>query len=116
MTSPRARRVPARIQEILAEVVGTLKDPRIGFVTITDVRTSSDFGQATVYYTVLPDDHDARVRTESGLKSASPVLRRELGARMRLRHVPELVFVYDPVPAQSRRIDALIDEVRDDLR
>jgi ribosome-binding factor A len=55
--SSRANRVPERIKEILAELVGQLKDPRIGFVTITDVRTTADFGHATAYYTVLPMDH-----------------------------------------------------------
>jgi ribosome-binding factor A len=125
--------------------VTTLKDPRIGFVTITDVRTTPDFSKATVFYTVLPARSDASApdrapthppgssaeasdrsavlgdedadtlaeqRTAEGLASATPLLRRELGARMRLRHVPALEFVLDPVPAQGRRIEDLLDEVR----
>jgi ribosome-binding factor A len=113
--SPRANRVPERIKEILAEVVGRLKDPRIGFVTITDVRTTSDFGHATAYYTVLPMESsgaDARDRTAEGLASATPLLRRELGSRMRLRQVPTLKFVHDPLPDHGRRIEALIEEAR----
>lgn len=121
MSSPRANRVPERIKEILAEVATTLKDPRIGFLTITDVRTSSDFSHATVYYTVLPtsatrpgsaDAPDDAARTAEGLASATPLLRRELGRRLRLRQVPTLDFVADPIPEQGRRIDALIDEAR----
>jgi ribosome-binding factor A len=130
VSSPRANRVPERIKEILAELVGQLKDPRIGFVTITDVRTTSDFGRATVYYTVMStsadavdrtddavidgDDVRARERTAEGLASATPLLRRELGSRLRLRQVPTLEFVHDPVPEHGRRIEALIREARRD--
>lgn len=125
MSSPRANRVPERIKEILAELVTTLKDPRVGFVTITDVRTTADFAHATVYYTVLgagtdvdsadADDHRqelAEQRTAEGLASALPLLRRELGQRMRLRQVPHLELVLDPVPAQGRRIEELLNEAR----
>lgn len=121
MSSPRANRVPERIKEILAELVGQLKDPRIGFVTITDVRTTADFGHATVYYTVLDtreavldDDAAQRERTAEGLASATALLRRELGGRLRLRQVPTLEFKHDPVPAQGRRIEQLINEARRD--
>lgn len=125
MSSPRANRVPERIKEILAERVTTLKDPRVGFVTITDVRTTPDFAHATVYYTVLgaqpgarsgdagdPEQDIAEQQTAEGLASALPALRRELGQRMRLRQVPALEFVLDPVPAQGRRIEQLLNEVR----
>lgn len=138
MSSPRANRVPERIREIVAELVASLKDPRIGFVTITDVRTTPDNGHATVYYTVLgsspgatdagdvaggertghrtggdalaaPDD-EVRRRTAEGLASATSMLRRELGRRLRTRQTPSLEFVHDPVPDQGRRIEALLDE------
>ncbi len=147
VSSPRANRVPGRIKEILAGLVTTLKDPRIGFVTITDVRTTADFSRATVFYTVLGarDDGSAsdrspahppgstaepsslavvagdeeaqersQQRTAEGLASATPLLRRELGRRMRLRQVPTLEFVHDPVPAQGRRIESLLNEARRD--
>lgn len=117
--SPRANRVPERIKEILAELVVELKDPRIGFVTITDVRTTSDFGRATVYYTVLGQaseaadgDDSARERTAEGLESALPLLRRELASRLRLRQVPTLEFTHDPIPEQGRRIEELIEQAR----
>lgn len=115
MSSPKANRVPERIKEILAELVTTLKDPRIGFVTITDVRTTADFSKATVFYTVLPGEDgedEARRRTAEGLASATPLLRRELGGRMRLRQTPVLEFVHDPVPEHGRHIERLIDEAR----
>lgn len=126
--------MPERIKEILAELVTTLKDPRVGFVTITDVRTTPDFGKATVFWTVLGSPADvpgadalddavvndaaaeraARERTAEGLVSATPRLRREVGRRLRLRQVPVLEFVHDPVPAHGRRIEALLDEARPD--
>lgn len=145
MGSPRANRIPERIKEILAGLITTAKDPRIGFVTVTDVRTTADFSHATVYYTVLGAHDDesapdrspvhpprpsaepsslavvagdegaqarAKERTAEGLASATPMLRRELGRRLRLRQVPKLEFVHDPVPEHGRRIEALIDEAR----
>jgi ribosome-binding factor A len=122
MSSPRANRVPERIKEILAELIGKLKDPRIGFVTVTAVRTSTDFAAATVYDTVLRsqsageaelgDDEAARDLTAAGLESATPMLRRELGRRLRLRQVPTLQFVHDPLPEHGRRIEALLEETR----
>lgn len=105
----RHRRVGEAVKEILAERVQSLKDPRVGFVTITDVRVSGDLRAAEVYYTVLPDDDETRGRTAAGLASARPLLRREVGARLRLRHVPDLHFLEDPVPAQGRRIEELLD-------
>lgn len=110
MATSRADRVPERVREILAELIGRLKDPRIGFVTVTDVRTTADNSHATVYYTVLGDEDD-RERTADGLASASSLLRRELGRRLRVRQTPSLEFVHDPVPEQGRRIEALIEQV-----
>jgi ribosome-binding factor A len=108
--SQRVRRVNESVKEILAETLRQVKDPRIGFVTITDVRTTTDLKHCEVFYTVLPDDPDTRQRTEEGLRSASPVLRRELGARLRTRNTPDLQFTHDPVPEQGRRIERLLRE------
>lgn len=114
MSSPqRIRRVNEAVREVLAEHLHDLKDPRIGFVTVTDVRTSNDLKRAEVFYTVLPDDTETREATVAGLGSATPLLRRELGAQLRLRHVPDLQFVEDPVPARSRRIESLLREERE---
>jgi ribosome-binding factor A len=108
----RQRRVNESIKEIVAELLPGLKDPRIGFVTVTDVRTTTDIRQAQVFYTVLPDDDETRRQTEAGLRSAAPILRRELGGRLRTRLTPELQFVLDPVPEQGRRIEELLREDR----
>lgn len=109
--SQRLRRVNESIKEIVAEVLPGLKDPRIGFVTVTDVRTTTDIRQAQVFYTVLPDDEETARQTESGLRSAAPLIRRELGARLRTRLTPELTFVADPVPERGRRIEQILRDV-----
>lgn len=108
MSSQRIRSVSESVREILAEQLMRLKDPRIGFVTITDVRLSNDLREAEVFYTALPDDEAARARTAEGLASARSLLRRELGARLRIRHVPDITFVVDPLPEQGRRIEELL--------
>lgn len=107
----RIRRVNESVKEVLAEAVLNLKDPRIGFLTVTDVRTSNDLKHAEVFYTVLPDDEASLEATAEGLRSAQPLLRRELGARLRMRHVPDLRFSHDPVPAQGRHIERLLKEI-----
>jgi ribosome-binding factor A len=104
------RRVNETVKEILAERLPELKDPRIGFVTLTDVRTSTDLRRAEVFYTVLPDDEETRQATSEGLESAGPLLRRALAARLRTRTVPDLHFVHDPLPERGRRLDALLEQ------
>jgi ribosome-binding factor A len=110
--SQRVRRVSEQVREVLAEELPGLKDPRIGFVTITDVRTTPDLRHAEVFYTSLPDDPEALAATAEGLASAQPLLRRELAARLQLRYVPDLHFTRDPVPEQGRRIDDLLAQAR----
>lgn len=106
--TPRMRRVNEAVKEVLAELLPELKDPRVGFVTLTDVRTSPDLRQARVFYTVLPDDPETRAATDEGLASASSLLRRELGAQLRLKRVPDLEFTHDPVPERGRRVESLL--------
>jgi ribosome-binding factor A len=108
--SQRVRRVNESVREVLAEALLDLKDPRLGFLTVTEVRTTPDLRHAEVFYTVLPDDEASLASTAEGLASAQPLLRRELGTRLRMKYVPELVFTHDPVPAQGRRIDRLLRE------
>jgi ribosome-binding factor A len=110
--STRLERINAQILQILAELVPKLKDPRIGFVTITAIRTSADLGHAEVFYTVLPDDPDVREATAAGLHSAAGVLRREVGRRLRVRRVPDLHFTHDLLPERGRRIEGLLREAR----
>lgn len=110
----RIRRVNEAIKEVLAELLADLKDPRIGFVTITDVRTAPDLRVSEVFFTVLPDDEESLAETAAGLRSATPLLRRQLGARVRLKYVPDLRFSHDPLPDHSRRIEELLGERRPD--
>ena len=115
MTNQRMRRVNESVKEVVAELLVDVKDPRIGFVTLTDVRTSPDLRQAQVFYTVLPDDEATRAETAAGLASATPLLRRELGTRLRMRSVPDLDFTVDPVPGRGRRIESILrDQERAD--
>jgi len=106
--SQRLRRVNESVREVLAEAVLDLKDPRLGFLTLTEVRTSPDLRSAEVFYTALPDDPESLTGTAAGLASASSALRRILGARLRLKYVPDLHFTHDPLPGQGRRIDELL--------
>ncbi|MBA3373277.1 MAG: 30S ribosome-binding factor RbfA [Actinomycetota bacterium] len=106
--SPRMRRINEAVKEVLATRLVDLKDPRLGFLTVTEVRTTPDLANADVYYTVLPDDDESRSATAEGLRSASSLLRRELGVHLRTRRVPDLHFTHDPVPAQGRRIETLL--------
>lgn len=106
--SQRLRRVNESVKEVLAGILIDLKDPRIGFVTLTDVRTTRDLKQAEIFYTVLPDDEDTQRATADGLWSATPLLRRELGNRLRMKNVPDLDFTHDPVPGRGRRIESIL--------
>ncbi len=110
--SQRTRRVSEAVKEIVAGLLPGLKDPRIGFVTVTDVRTTTDLRSAEVFYTVLPDDDQARAATQEGLRSATPLLRREVGAQLQMRRVPDLHFTHDPLPEHSRRIETLLKDAR----
>jgi ribosome-binding factor A len=112
MPSERLRRVNEEIRTIVAERVLELKDPRIGFVTITDVDTTADFSQAEVFYTVY--DEETAEQTAEGLASATPLLRREVGNRLRIRRTPDLHFTHDPAPAQGRHIEQLLRRIRED--
>jgi ribosome-binding factor A len=111
--SQRLRRVNESVKEVLAEGITDLKDPRIGFVTVTEVRTTPDLRRSEVFFTVLPDDEETRTETATGLESAAPLLRRALGDRLRMKHIPELTFTHDPVPEHGRHIEALLRATRE---
>lgn len=112
MQAQRSRRVGEQIQqEISALLLRGLKDPRVGFVTITEVRVTTDLSQARVFFTVMGEE-DKRKQTAQGLASAAPFLRRELGKRLRLRHVPELIFEFDTALEYGNRIESLLRELK----
>ena len=110
--SQRTRKVSEAVKEVVAEILPGLKDPRIGFVTVTDVRTTPDLRSAEVFFTVLPDDPEVLAATEKGLASATPLVRREVGAALQMRRVPDLHFTHDPLPEHSRRIETLLQDAR----
>lgn len=107
-TPEKGRRLGERVKEVMGVLLPKLKDPRVGFVTVTDVRMSRDNDRATVYYTVLPDTPEERERTAAGIASAVGLLRRDLGKALTVRHVPELVFELDEVVEGGRRIEQIL--------
>jgi len=106
----RPERVAEEFREVLAEEIPRLKDPRVGFVTVTHVDVSPDLRRATVYYTVLGKDRDQRA-TRAGLRSARSHLRGVLGQQVRLKFTPELEFEEDVGLAQVERVTQLLREI-----
>lgn len=111
----RMRRVNEAIRAVISEAVPALKDPRIGFVTVTGVVTTTDLEHATVYVSVLGSEKKLRA-TLQGLQAAHGVLQARIGRELRLRRTPQLTFAYDPTVERGMRLTKLIDEVapRDD--
>jgi ribosome-binding factor A len=107
---PRIARVGEEFREILAEEIPKLKDPRIGFVTVTGVKVTADLRRAWVYYTAFGDDKE-RASTRAGLRSAVPRLRGTIGKQVRLKYLPELEFEEDATLEQAARIDRLIARI-----
>ena len=107
------RRVNESIRQVLSEAVGRLKDPRIGFVTITGVETSSDLRHARVFVSVLGTER-RRTETLAGLQAAHSVLQAQLARELRLKRTPQLAFEYDPSVERGVRMTKLIDELATD--
>jgi ribosome-binding factor A len=111
-TDARARRLAERIQVIVAETIERrIKDPRMGFITITDVRVTGDLREATVFYTVLGDDSE-QADTAEALESARGMLRTEVGRQTGVRHTPSLAFVADAIPETARHLDDLLRQAQ----
>ena len=108
--SERMRRVNEALREVLSESIGTLKDPRIGFVTVTGVKTSTDLRHATVYVSVLGSE-SKRKATLEGLQSSHGVLQTRVNRELRLKRTPQLTFEYDPTIERGVRLSRLIDEL-----
>ena len=104
----RARKLADRIRVIVAEMLETrVKDPRLGFVTITDARVTKDLQQATLFYTVFGDEAQ-RAETALALESAKGILRTEVGRQTGVRYTPALTFLADAVPDTAQHIDELL--------
>ena len=111
MSTGRMRRVDEAIRQVIGDALaGDLKDPRVGFVTVTDVKTSSDLSHARVYVSVFGDD-DVRADTMAGLRHAHGYLQKRVAAELKLKRTPTLEFAYDDTSERAMRLDALIDEV-----
>jgi ribosome-binding factor A len=108
--SRRTERLGEEIREEIARMIGQLKDPRIGFVTVTRVEVPTDLRQARVFVGVLGSEAN-REKTLTGLRQAAGFMRRGLGQKLRLRHTPELTFVYDEGLEAHDRIARLLAEV-----
>lgn len=109
MKSDRLRRVDEAVREVLSDAVTKeIKDPRVGFVTVTSVNTSSDLRHAKVYISVLGDEA-VRQRSLQGLRSAHGFLQRKVADELRIKHTPTLEFTYDDTLDKSMRIEELLE-------
>lgn len=112
MSNPRARKLADQIKVIVAQMLERrIKDPRLGFVTITDVRLTGDSREASIFYTVLGQEADL-ASSAAALESAKGLLRSTIGKQLGLRYAPSLAFVLDAVPDTARHIDELLDQTR----
>jgi len=105
----RARKLADRIREVIAEALEwRVKDPRLGFVTVTDARVTGDLQHATVFYTVLGDAAE-QAASAAALESAKGILRSEVGRRTGIRLTPTLEFIADAVPENAAHIEDLLN-------
>jgi ribosome-binding factor A len=112
--SMRANRVAEQMKKELGEIIiQKVKDPRIGFVTVTDVEVTGDLQQATIFISVLGNDSE-KDATLKGLTKAKGFIRTEIGQRIRLRKTPEIEFEFDDSVAYGNRIETLLRQVKVD--
>lgn len=112
MANPRVRKIADRIKVVVAEMLERrIKDPRLGFVTVTDVRVTGDSQQATIFYTVLDatgDDEAALAATAAALESAKGLIRSEVAKQLGTRTAPTLTFIADALPETARHLDEVL--------
>jgi ribosome-binding factor A len=112
MDTGRANKLADRIAQIVAEMLERrVKDPRLGFVTVTDAKLTGDLREATVYYTVY-GSADEQAGTAAALKSATGLIRSEVGRQTGLRHTPSLSFVRDTLPEGAQHMEELVARAR----
>ena len=112
MASPRVLKLADQIKVIVAEMLERrIKDPRLGFVTVTDVSLTGDTHEATVFYTVLGTDEE-KTGTAMALKSATGLIRSEVGKQLGLKFTPTLAFIPDSVPESAKQIEELLAAAR----
>ena len=110
--SQRTDRVQKLARQVLGEAIHDLKDPRIGFATVTTVRVTPDLRQARVFVSVMGSEEE-RIETMAGLKSAKAHLRSELGRQMRLKYLPELTFELDTGAAEAEHLEELFRKLHE---
>jgi ribosome-binding factor A len=109
----RARKLSDRITQIVAEMLERrIKDPRLGFITVTETRLTGDLREATVYYTVFGDEQE-RAATATALDSATGIIRSEVGKQTGLKHTPSIAFVADMLLESAKRMEGLVDQVKE---
>jgi ribosome-binding factor A len=109
MTGERMRRVDEAVRQVIGDAVAQdLKDPRVGFITVTDVKTNPDLRSARVYVSVL-GNRKVRQASLDGLESAHGYLQRRVASELRLKHTPELTFVLDETTENAFRLERIID-------
>jgi len=112
MDPARGRRLAERITQIVAEMLErSIKDPRLGFVTITDTKVTGDLRDATVFYTVYGTEQE-QADTAAALASATGVIRSEVGRQTGLKHTPSITFELDKLPEDARSIEDLVNRAR----
>jgi ribosome-binding factor A len=109
----RMERVQRLARQVLGEEIQLLKDPRIGFVTVTGLRITPDLRHARVFVSVLGDEEQQN-QTMEGLDSATSHLRLELGKQMRIKHLPELTFELDHGPEEAQRLEELLRSLHEE--
>ena len=110
--SQRTERVQKLARQVLGELIHDLKDPRVGFATVTTVRISPDLRHARVFVSVLGSDDEQRA-TMKGLESAKPFLRGELGRQVRMKYLPELTFELDTGAEDAERLERLLHTIHE---
>lgn len=111
--SHRSQKVADRIKVVVAQLLETkIKDPRLGFVTVTDARVTGDLQNASVFYTVLGDE-DARAATAAALESAKGVIRSAVGRDLGTRITPSIAFFEDALPENAKALDSLLERVHE---
>lgn len=111
--NPRARKLADRIQEVIAKRIERgMRDPRLGFVTITDVRVTGDLQHASIFYTVYGSDQE-RADSAAALEAAKGMLRSEVGKNITARLTPSLEFIHDALPENAKHLDDLLAQARE---
>lgn len=114
MQYKRSCRVGDQIRKDVSEIILLgLKDPKLGFITITDVELTDDLRYARIFYTVLGDEK-ARKKSQEGLERAKGFIQREIGRRIRLKRMPEIVFKYDRSVERAARVENLLKQIEEE--